>query len=114
MRGHGKGALVLDVGRMPNVFRSVVNRTISTTIWPYLLRADAIKMRHVPLTTKITSWVLTFSAFVSLRHLDFETRSCHVSRGWCNLNMCQIAVRGAGLPCLDRIPNLPDIANLAS
>ena len=49
---------------MPNVPRSVVNRTISTTIWPHLLRADAVRMRHVPFTTKIVSWVLTFSAFL--------------------------------------------------
>ncbi|RMZ89671.1 hypothetical protein DV736_g3097, partial [Chaetothyriales sp. CBS 134916] len=42
---------------------SVVNRTISTTIWPHLLRADAVKMHHVPLLTKIASWGLTLSAF---------------------------------------------------
>ena len=49
---------------MSNVFRSVVNRTISTTIWPYLLRADAVKTRHVPIKTKIASWVLTFSTLL--------------------------------------------------
>ncbi|MCJ1474760.1 hypothetical protein MMC13_003420 [Lambiella insularis] len=44
--------------------QSVVNRIISTTIWPHLLRADAVQMRHVPLTTKIASGALTFSAFL--------------------------------------------------
>ena len=47
-----------------NVSRSVVNRTIATTIWPHLLRADATKMRRTPLAIRLVSWVLTGSAFL--------------------------------------------------
>jgi hypothetical protein len=32
---------------------SVLNRTISTTVWPLLFRADAVRFRHVPLSTRI-------------------------------------------------------------
>ena len=58
------GALALDVGRMTDVFRSVVNRTISTTIWPHLLRADAVRMSNVPYKTKIASLGLDFCAIL--------------------------------------------------
>lgn len=45
-----------------NVLRSVVNRTISMTIWPNLFRADAVSTRHVPLQTSILSWASTVGA----------------------------------------------------
>jgi hypothetical protein len=39
-----------------------VNRTISTTIWPHLFRADAVRVRHVPLPPNILSWTSTVAA----------------------------------------------------
>ena len=47
------------VGRNSNLLRSVLNRTISTTIWPHLFRADAVSTRYVPLPTNILSWIST-------------------------------------------------------
>jgi hypothetical protein len=47
------------VGTKSNLLRSVVNRTISTTIWPHLFRADAVSTRYVPLPTNILGWTST-------------------------------------------------------
>jgi hypothetical protein len=41
---------------------SVINRTISTTLWPHLVRADAVSFRHVSRTTVFVSWSITISA----------------------------------------------------
>ncbi|OCT45691.1 hypothetical protein CLCR_01410 [Cladophialophora carrionii] len=41
---------------------SVVNRTISTTIWPHLLRTDAANTRQVPSRVQIPSWAATAGA----------------------------------------------------
>ncbi|EXJ60920.1 hypothetical protein A1O7_05073 [Cladophialophora yegresii CBS 114405] len=41
---------------------SVVNRTISTTIWPHLLRADAANTRQIPPRVQIPSWTATAGA----------------------------------------------------
>ncbi|KEF62700.1 uncharacterized protein A1O9_00673 [Exophiala aquamarina CBS 119918] len=53
---------LLGEGRNSDVLRSVVNRTISTTVWPHLVRADAVNTRQVPLRVKIPSWTATASA----------------------------------------------------
>lgn len=47
------------IGRKSNLLRSVVNRTISATIWPHLFRADAVSTRSVPLPTNIIGWTST-------------------------------------------------------
>jgi hypothetical protein len=56
--------LFLDftVWKESNLFRSVVNRAISTTIWPLLFRADAVNTRQVPWRTRIPSWASTIGA----------------------------------------------------
>jgi hypothetical protein len=47
------------IARKSNLPRSVVNRTISTTIWPHLFRADAVSTRFVSRPTNILSWTST-------------------------------------------------------
>jgi hypothetical protein len=42
--------------------RSVVNRYISNTIWPHLLRADAVSSRHVSTSTSVLTWTSTVGA----------------------------------------------------
>lgn len=41
-----------------------MNRTIATTIWPHLLRADSVANRSAALSAKFPGWVLTFSAML--------------------------------------------------
>jgi hypothetical protein len=42
--------------------RSAVNRTISTTVWPLILRADSVPTRHHSLAAVATSWTMTLGA----------------------------------------------------
>lgn len=44
------------------VARSVLNRYISNTIWPHLLRADAVSGRHVSTSTTVLTWTSTVGA----------------------------------------------------
>ncbi|KAH7371589.1 hypothetical protein BKA66DRAFT_423949 [Pyrenochaeta sp. MPI-SDFR-AT-0127] len=41
---------------------SVVNRYISNTIWPHILRADAVSSRHVSTSTSVLTWTSTIGA----------------------------------------------------
>ncbi|SPO07211.1 uncharacterized protein DNG_09905 [Cephalotrichum gorgonifer] len=55
--------LIKYVGSQNNaVTWSVLNRTISTTLWPYLLRADAVSANHGSRSVRILSWTITLSA----------------------------------------------------
>jgi hypothetical protein len=45
-----------------HALRSVVNRYISNTIWPHLLRADAVSSRHVSISTSVLTWTSTVGA----------------------------------------------------
>ena len=45
-----------------NSIRTVINRTIGTTIWPYLIRADAVTTRRIPSEVKVPSWAATVGA----------------------------------------------------
>jgi hypothetical protein len=42
--------------------RSVLNRYIANTVWPHLLRADAVSTRHVSTSTTILTWTSTVGA----------------------------------------------------
>jgi hypothetical protein len=42
--------------------RSVVNRYVSNTIWPHVLRADAVSSRHVSTSTTFLTWASTIGA----------------------------------------------------
>jgi hypothetical protein len=44
------------------MLRSVVNRYVSNTIWPHILRADAVSSRHVSNSTTFLTWASTVGA----------------------------------------------------
>ncbi|RYP57325.1 hypothetical protein DL770_010696 [Monosporascus sp. CRB-9-2] len=57
--------LINYVGSQNNaVTWSIVNRTISTTIWPHLLRADSVNARYGSRPVRVISWVMTITALL--------------------------------------------------
>ncbi|RYP73177.1 hypothetical protein DL771_003813 [Monosporascus sp. 5C6A] len=57
--------LINYVGSQNNaVTWSIVNRTISTTIWPHLLRADSVNLRYGARPVRVQSWAVTITALL--------------------------------------------------
>ncbi|RYP18471.1 hypothetical protein DL767_009832 [Monosporascus sp. MG133] len=57
--------LINYVGSQNNaVTWSIVNRTISTTIWPHLLRADSVNDRYSSRPVRVISWAMTITALL--------------------------------------------------
>jgi hypothetical protein len=51
-----------STSRNTDLGRSVVNRAISTTIWPHVVRADAVNTRHTPTRIRIINLAATIGA----------------------------------------------------
>ncbi|RYP67549.1 hypothetical protein DL769_005727 [Monosporascus sp. CRB-8-3] len=57
--------LINYVGSQNNaVTWSIVNRTISTTIWPHLLRADSVNFRYGSRPVRVQSWAMIITALL--------------------------------------------------
>ncbi|KIW12672.1 hypothetical protein PV08_09950 [Exophiala spinifera] len=55
---------VKDGGLINHKSRSVVNRAISTTLWPHLVRSDGVNMRHTPMRIRFPGCAATIGAIL--------------------------------------------------